>query len=394
MAAFFPAEAVNDLVKKHLPQVIEIRRRIHSEPELGFREVKTTALVKKHLAELGLEVMDLGDTTGAAAILRGGKPGPVTGLRADLDALPIQEQTGLPFQSKNAGVMHACGHDGHTAMLLGAAMVLRELADEVPGTVKFVFQPAEELLQGAKALIDRGVLADPKPVFFYAFHVWPSLPLGHFGIKPGPAMAGAARFQATFSGQGGHGANPHLTVDPILAAANWVTLLQSIVGRKVDPVDPAVVSVGTIQGGTSYNSIASSVSLEGTVRAVTPGTAGRIARWLEETLQGAAAAAGTACDFNYQELCPPVLNDPKEAAQILDLVGRLFGPERAHALNQPSMIAEDFAYFLQEAKGCLVFLGTGEAEQATALHTDTFNFNEEALSQGIRLMVHLVLAKG
>lgn len=183
-------------------------------------------------------------------------------------------------------------------------------------------------------------------------------------------------------------------MDPILAAANWVTLLQSIVGRKVDPVDPAVVSVGTIQGGTSYNSIASSVSLEGTVRAVTPGTAGRIARWLEETLQGAAAAAGTACDFNYQELCPPVLNDPKEAAQILDLVGRLFGPERAHALNQPSMIAEDFAYFLQEAKGCLVFLGTGEAEQATALHTDTFNFNEEALSQGIRLMVHLVLAKG
>ena len=188
--------------------------------------------------------------------------------------------------------MHACGHDGHMAMLLGTAMVLRELTQEVPGTVAFIFQPAEELLKGAKMMIEGHILEYAPFNFIYAFHLWPALPLGHVGVKPGVAMASAAKFRASFSGSGGHGANPHLASDAVVAAANWITLLQNIVSRKVDPTEPAVVSVGRIEGGSSYNTIARSVAVEGTVRTVSPRTRERMPQWLEELLESVASPAG------------------------------------------------------------------------------------------------------
>ena len=387
-------ERLEAIIGRIMPLVVEIRRRLHSNPELGFAEYQTSAVVRQYLVELELDVRVPGDKTGAIALLTGGKPGPVIGLRADIDALPIQEATRLPFESRNPGVMHACGHDGHMAMLLGTAMVLRELTQEVPGTVAFIFQPAEELLKGAKMMIEGHILEYAPFNFIYAFHLWPALPLGHVGVKPGVAMASAAKFRASFSGSGGQGPNPVLACDAVVAAAYWFTLLQNFGSRKVDPTEPAVVSVGRIEGGSSYNTIARSVAVEGTVRTVSPRTRERMPQWLEELLESVASPAGLSYELHYEELCPPLMNDPQQSELVLRLAENLFGPERVHQLTQPSMVAEDFAYFLEQAPGCMIFLGIGEPERANALHTDTFTFDEEVHFQRIKLLVSLVLSKG
>lgn len=385
---------VRGLIEQNIPRVIEIRRKIHAYPELGFQEFATSALVRDLLTELELEVQDLGEGTGVVGVLKGKLPGPGVGLRADLDALPILENTQLSFKSKTSGVMHACGHDGHVAILLGAALVLRQLQDELGGTVKFIFQPAEELLQGAKDIISRGALESPEMDFVYALHLWPELPLGHIGTKRGAIMAGAAKFTATLQGKGGHGANPHLAVDPIVAAGQFLGQLQTIASREVSPVEPVVVSVGRIHGGVSYNTIAGSVALDGTTRTVDPKMMTKIVDLLEAKLKGVAASSGISYQLNYEQLCPPLINDEQESEEVLTLSRRLFGKDNVHELTQASMIAEDFAYFLEQAKGCLFLLGTGENGKSSPLHSDTFDFNEEVLFRGIKMMVMLALSKG
>lgn len=385
-------QVVDELITRYLPQVVDVRRKIHSNPELGFEEKETSGLIKGILKDIGLEVRDDSDSTGVVGVLHGYSSQSAIGLRAELDALPIHEETGLVFQSENSGIMHACGHDGHMAILIGAALVLSSLKQTLAGTVKFIFQPAEELLKGADMLIRNGVLEDPALDRIYALHLWPELPLGHIGVAPGIAMAGADRFSITFKGVGGHGANPHLTKDPIIAAAHCVTILQTIVSREVNPNEPLVLSVGSIHGGSTYNTIGDSVTLEGTIRTVGKGTYETIPDAFRCKLEGIALATGTRLSYEYNRLCPPLVNNEQVALEVLQKSQSLFGRQRVHEVGFPSMIAEDFGLFLEEVDGCMFFLGIGESEERP-LHTPAFDFNEDVIRTGIKLLVMLVLSR-
>ena len=384
------AELVDQLIDEALPRVVELRRKLHARPELGFQEKETTALIRQVLGELGLEICEMNLPTGAVAVLQGGSPGPSVGLRADIDALPIEEKTGLPFQSANPGVMHACGHDGHMAILLGTALVLRRLKEHLSGSVKFIFQPAEELLQGAKQMIEAGVLDGEPLERIYALHLWPQVPFGHIGVLPGTAMAGADRFSVTIQGVGGHGANPHLARDPIIAAAHSITMLQTIVSRETNPAEPTVVSIGKIQGGSAYNTIGDSATFEGTVRTTGRDAYDKIPGVFRTQLEGIARATGTEIACDYRRLCPPLVNSRDAASEVLELSRSLFGEDRALQLTAPTMVAEDFGLFLEKTAGCMFFLGIGEE---SLLPTPTFDFAEEILKTGRKLFVMLVLSK-
>ena len=383
-------ELVDELIEQYLPQVVGMRRKIHSNPELGFEEQETTTLIKGVLEDLGLEIDDTNAPTGVVGVLHGRSSQVTIGLRAELDALPIDEKTNLSFQSTNRGIMHACGHDGHMAILIGAALVLAQLKQHLDGSVKFIFQPAEELLQGAERMIQAGVLKEPHLDRIYALHLWSQLPLGHIGVMPGTAMAGADRFSVTFEGVGGHGANPHLAIDPIIAAAHSIAMLQTIVSREVNPNEPTVLSVGRIQGGSTYNTIGDSVTFEGTVRTVGKDAYEKIPETFRSQLEGIALATGTKCSYEYKRLCPPLVNDGDVASEVLQHSQSLFGEKRVHVVTSPTMIAEDFGLFLEKVDGCLFFLGIGEEK---LLHTPTFDFNEEVIRTGIKLFVMLVISK-
>ncbi len=381
---------VEELIDQYLPQVVKLRREIHARPELGLQEKETTALIRGVLEDLGLDICDLNLPTGVVGDLEGRFPGPRIALRADIDALPIAEKTNLPFQSIKPGVMHACGHDGHMAILLGTAFVLNQLQDQLAGSVKFIFQPAEELLQGAKQMIQAKVLQGEPLDRIYALHLWPQVPFGHIGIMPGTAMAGADRFSVKIEGVGGHGANPHLTKDPIVAAAHCITMLQTIVSREVNPAEPAVISIGRIQGGTAYNTIGDSVTFEGTVRTTGRDAYEHIPEIFRIQLEGVAQATGTKCTFTYERLCPPLVNSKGAAQEALEHSRAVFGEDRVLVLTEPTMVAEDFGLFLEQTPGCMFLLGIGDDK---LLHTPTFVFDEEILKTGIKLFVSLVLAK-
>jgi hippurate hydrolase len=367
-------------------KIVALRRDIHREPELGFDTEKTAEKVLAALDGLPLEVETGVAQNGIVATLQGGE-GPIVALRADMDALPIEEETGLPFTSEIEGRMHACGHDGHTSMLVGAAHALCGMRDRLGSTVKFVFQPAEEGGGGGKVMVDEGVAEGVASIF--ALHLWPGLPFGKVATKAGPIMAAADAFEMEVRGSGGHGAMPHLTADAIAIAAQVVTALQTVVSREVDPVEPAVLTVGEIGAGTAFNIIPEKAHLGGTVRTLDADLRERMPARIEELARGVANGMRGDVYVDYTFSYPVTRNEEGAAGLALDVAEELFGGESVLELPNPSMGGEDFAYFLEKVPGAFIWLGIGE--DVSGLHTPRFAFDEEILARGSALLAALAL---
>jgi hippurate hydrolase len=368
-------------------KIVALRRDIHREPELGFDTEKTAGKVLAALDGLPLDIRTGIAENGVVATLKGGGDGPTVGLRADMDALPIREETGLPFASETDGKMHACGHDGHTSMLVGAAHALSGVRERVNGTVKFFFQPAEEGGGGGKVMVEEGVADDVASIF--ALHLWPGLPFGKAATKAGPIMAAADAFEMTVRGAGGHGAMPHLAADAITMAAQIVTALQTVVSREVDPVEPAVLTVGEIGAGTAFNIIPETARLGGTVRTLNEDLRRKMPERIAHLARSVAQGMRGDAEIDYEFSYPVTMNDEGVARRALGVIGDLFGEENALELPNPSMGAEDFAFFLQKIPGAFIWLGVGE--DVSGLHTPTFAFDEEILPLGSALLTALAL---
>ncbi len=372
-------------------KIVALRRDIHREPELGFDTERTAEKVLAALDGLPFDIETGIARNGIVATLRGGE-GPTVALRADMDALPIQEETGLPFASEIEGRMHACGHDGHTSMLVGAALALsrEDLRDRLKGTIKFVFQPAEEGGGGGRVMVDEGVADDISSIF--ALHLWPGLPFGKVATKAGPIMAAADAFEMEITGSGGHGAMPHLAADAVVIAAQVVTTLQTVVSREVDPVEPAVLTVGEIGGGTAFNIIPEKARLGGTVRTLNPDLRKSMPGRIEAMARGVAKGMRGDANLDYAFSYPVTVNDEGAADRALSVAADLFGGQCVLELPNPSMGAEDFAFFLEKVPGAFIWLGVGE--DISGLHTPQFAFDEEVLPRGSALLAALALEAG
>jgi hippurate hydrolase len=370
-------------------KIVALRRDIHREPELGFDTRKTAEKVLAAIEGLPLDVHTGVAENGIVATLKGEKEGPTVGLRADMDALPIHEETGLPFASEIDGKMHACGHDGHTSMLVGAAHALSGMREGLNGSIKFFFQPAEEGGGGGKVMVEEGVADDVSSIF--ALHLWPGLPFGTAATKAGPIMAAADAFEMTVRGKGGHGAFPHQTADAIAMAAQIVTALQTLVSREVDPVEPAVVTVGEIGAGSAFNIIPQTARLGGTVRTLNGDLRRQMPERIEQLARGVAQGMRGEAELDYTFSYPVTMNDEGAASHALGVISDLLGEENTLELSNPSMAAEDFAYFLEKIPGAFIWLGVGE--DVSYLHTPTFSFDEPILPLGSALLTALALEK-
>ena len=368
-----------------------LRRDFHAHPELGFHEVRTAAVVAKELSKLGLEIATGIAETGVVAVLEGEKPGPVVLLRFDMDGLPIEEETGAEYASQQPGVMHACGHDGHTAIGLTVAKLLHAHQDQLAGTVKFVFQPAEEGLGGAERMIEEGVLNNPKPDYCLALHLVNKSPLGVIGVSSEEVMAAAKAFKIEIEGEGGHGALPHLTVDPIMAMAHFLTAAQTIVSRNLNPLDSGVVSFGRVRGGNAFNVIPSKVEIEGTLRAYKPMVADLILNRLQEILHGVAQSLGCQATFAITDVTPAVYNTPAIAERLQRIAQRVL-PQDHLDTDLRMMWSEDMAFIMQGAQSCYFFIGSMNAEAGFHYghHHPKFDFDEQAMPRGVALMTAAV----
>lgn len=370
--------------------IIKIRRQLHADPELSFKEHRTTALIKKILRELNIEIIDWDSETGVVALLKGAKEGPVVALRADIDALPVQEENECEYRSLNDGLMHACGHDVHTASLLGAAMLLAERRNELAGTVKFLFQPAEEINAGAKFMISKGVLDNPKVSVIFGFHNSPNIPSGSVFLKPGGLMAAVDTTFLTVNGVGGHGGIPHRTRDPITATAAIIQGLQTIVSRQADPLDSVVISFGTIHGGHANNVIPEKVELTGTVRTFNPVVQAQMPARMKSVIENIAAAMRTEAEFVYRQDLPAVFNPPDLAAWCRIPLKKVFGPQGL-VQTDPSMGGEDFACFQAKVPGVFLFLGVGNEEKGIVhqWHNPRHDADENSLRFGAAALAQL-----
>lgn len=364
-----------------------LRRDFHRHPELGFQEIRTAGIVARELSQLGIEVSSGVGKTGVIGILEGDHPGPTVLVRFDMDALPIEEETQAEYASLNSGVMHACGHDGHTAIGLTVARMLNNRRAELAGSVKLVFQPAEEGLGGARAMLVDGVLGNPRPDLTLALHLWNEKPYGWLGVTPGPAMAASETFSVKLIGSGGHGASPHLTIDPVLAAAYVTTTLQSIVARNVSPLDTAVISVTSIQAGEAFNVIPSTALLKGTIRTYLPHVRQLVLERFRDVVTGVAQALGCQAEIDLQEVTPAVINDPQVSARVQEVARRLF-PEAELSTTERTMGSEDMAYMMQDIPGCYFFIGSNNSARGLNAphHHPKFDFDERALPRAAALM--------
>jgi amidohydrolase len=369
-----------------------MRRDFHRHPELGFQEFRTAGIVSSELSKLGLEVATGVGKTGVVALLEGTNPGPTILLRVDMDALPIHEVTGAEYASQNAGVMHACGHDGHTAIGLSVAKLLVEHRHEIAGTIKLVFQPAEEGLGGAQAMLLAGVLTNPHPDFCISLHLWNEEPLGWISATPGPVMAASETFKIKINGKGGHGASPHLTVDPVIAAAQIISALQSIVARNVAPLESAVISVTVVKAGEAHNVIPNEAELQGTIRSFKPDVRELVLNRFNQVVQGVAEALCCSVDCEIHSITPAVVNDAQITHQVQDLIKEIL-PDHELNTSSQTMGSEDMAFFQQEIPGCYIFLGSHNAEKGLVAphHHPKFDFDEMALPSAIALMAGAAL---
>lgn len=369
-----------------LPQLVETRRDIHRNPEIGFKEVRTAAIVAKRLRELGLEVEEGIGGTGVVGTLRAGDGNRAIGFRADMDALAMNEATGLPHASEIPGMMHGCGHDGHTTMLLGAAEVLAK-NPFFSGTIHFIFQPAEEGLGGAPAMMRDGLFERFPCDAVYGLHNKPNLPENQYNVTIGAMLAAADMFTVEFGGQGGHGGSgAYMSIDPTMAAAQFVTNLQAIVGRNISPFDQGVISVGHIGGGSydAPNVIPSKVVIRGTTRSFSPKTRDLIERRLNEVARAAADAFGTTLNVVYDRMFPSLHNPVESTSRIVNALRERFGHDRVDDKMMPVTGAEDFAYMLEQSTGCFFFIGAGDGP---ALHSDRYDFNDNLIADGLRYWI-------
>src|SRR5215218_4380245 len=379
-------------------RTIGLRRRLHRHPEIGLHLPQTQAMVLEALDGLPVEVTTGTATSSVVAVLRGARPGPTFLLRGDMDALPVQEDTGLPFASEVPGVMHACGHDTHVAMLVGAARLLAERRDELAGQVVFMVQPGEEGFHGARYMLEEGLLdvVPEAPVSgAFALHISSTLASGSVNVRPGPMMAAADQWRMTVHGRGGHASEPHAAADPIPVAAEIVLALQSMVTRRVDVFDPAVVTVAHIHAGSKDNVIPDSVFLEGTIRTLSPERRRDVVAAVERVATHIAAAHGLTLEWEHIAGYPVTVNDAGVAAQVLDTAAALLGERAAALMPAPSMGAEDFSYVLQRVPGAMAFLGACppgvEPGTAPANHSNLVVFDEEPLPTGVALYAQMAL---
>lgn len=370
-----------------------LRRDFHIHPELGFREVRTGGIVAKELEALGLEVTKGVGKTGVVGLLEGSKPGPTILLRFDMDALPITEETGAEYSSTNPGVMHACGHDGHTAIGLTVAKILNEHKNELKGNIKFCFQPSEEGtngedIGGALMMMRDGVLESPKVEKTLSLHLWNDKPLGWIHVAQGPVMAGAELFIIKLTGKGGHGAAPDTTIDPVVCAAQIITALQTVVARNVEPLKPAVISVTSVHTGTAFNVIPQTAELTGTIRSFDDHVRKLVLERFEKIVRGIASSMDCEVEIIIKQVTAPVINNEEVAASVLDTAKNLF-PE-IEISNNPylTMGAEDMGYMQEKADGCYFFIGSANDEKNLNYghHHPKFDFDEQALINGVALM--------
>lgn len=374
------------------PQLVEWRRRLHQKPELSFEENLTAEFVSQKLQEWGIEHQTGIAKTGIVATIDSGKPGPVLAIRADMDALPIQEENEVCYRSQHNGIMHACGHDGHIAIALGTACYLAKHKHSFLGTVKIIFQPAEEGPGGAKPMIEAGVLRNPDVDAIVGLHLWNNLPLGTVGVRSGALMAAVEIFDCTILGKGGHGGMPHQTVDAIVVAAQIVNALQAIVARNIDPIDSAVVTVGTFHAGDIHNVIADTAQMGGTVRYFNPAYQGYFDKRIEQLIAGICQSHGANYQLDYYSLYPPVINDANMAELVRSVAESVVETPAGIVPECQTMGGEDMSFFLQEVPGCYFFLGSANQEKNLAFphHHPRFDFDETALGMGVEMFVRCV----
>jgi len=380
-----------------LPEVIETRRRIHRRPEIGLDLPQTQAVVADALRGLGLEPRLGGATTSVTAVIEGARPGRTTLLRADMDALPLREDTGLDFASEIDGAMHACGHDTHVAMLLGAARLLVERRDQLDGNVLLMFQPGEEGYHGARVMLDEGLLDGVDVKRAVALHISTKYPAGTVALRPGPLLASADRIVATVRGRGGHASEPHLSLDPITVAAEVILALQTAVTRRIDVFDPAVVSITRVTGGTTNNIIPDKVELEGTIRTVSSERRAAVAGLVHQVADGIAAAHGATIELEIVPGYPVTMNDPAVVDWFRGLAAQLAGDEAIDDMRAPIMGAEDFSYVTERVPGMMAFLGarpaSADPETAPQNHSNLVVFDEAPMALGVALYAAAALAE-
>jgi amidohydrolase len=371
------------------------RRDFHENPELGFEEFRTSEIISNELNDFGYEVHKNIGKTGVMGILRGENPGKNLLLRFDMDALPIQEENTIEYKSKNAGIMHACGHDGHMSIGLTLAKIICEYRDQLNGTIKFIFQPAEEGLGGALAVIDDGVLRDPRPDYCLGLHIWNEKPYGWIGVNSGPMMAGADTFEIKVFGKGGHGGLPNKTIDPIVTAANIISSMQTIVSRNISPLDKAVVSFGSIKGGSTFNVIPDVVLLTGTIRTFDPTIREIIIKRMEQICFSMGEGMGSKVEFLINEVTPAVVNNPQIVSYLSDVIHEYY-PRFDFDSNYQSMVSEDFSLFLNQVPGCFFFVGSANTEKNLVYghHHPKFDFDEKVMRVGVSCLLGMVFKLG
>jgi len=383
---------VEDLIDDNFDEFCSIRKKLHQTPEIGYDLYETSKIVKSYLDEWGISYTDNVAKTGIVAMINEEVDGPTIALRADMDALPIKEETGAAFASFNEGVMHACGHDVHTTTLLGTTKILNMVKDQLNCKIKLIFQPAEEMVKGAAKMIAEGALENPKPDFIFGLHVWPELNIGEIGVKPGSLMASMDVFDVTVKGMAGHGAAPHQGIDAIVGTSQIITSLQTILSREINPVDAAVMTIGTIEGGQGFNIIPEEVKFKGTVRTVEKETRLLLKERFESIVNNVAQANRLTADIDYDMRYPITINTPSVVHAIHDGLVEEFGQDRIVDVENPSLASEDFACYLEEVPGAFFFLGVNDGKGgAHKLHNAHFLPPFESIKNGISLFLFLVL---
>ncbi len=372
---------VKKLVRENKDLIVKTRRDLHLIPEPAYTEKKTADYVTRYLKTLDLEVQTGIAQTGVVGVMDTAKPGKTLLIRSDMDALPITEETGLEFASTHAGAMHACGHDGHMSMVLGAATALSKVRDSLNGTIKFLFQPAEEGPGGAKPMIEQGVMENPTVDYAIGCHLWPAIAEGTIGVKAGPLMAAMDRFDLRIIGRGGHGAMPHLCLDALEVGTQVVNALQRIVSRQMDPLQPAVVTVGSFHAGSTFNVIAGEAEMCGTTRTFDRDVWNTWPERLDKIIGGVCESMGADYELNYSKGYPPLLNDTDMAKVVATCAAKVVGKENVIE-PESTMGGEDMAFYLEKTKGCFFFLGVGR-EGCSPIHNSRFDFNEDVLLLGI-----------